>query len=431
MEKHKGLSQMDYLPLQLRQDVKKWYIANTNAYRKFYRLFERMRDFDGTFVKKLFSFIEDCIPQELIDVFKYIEDISDESKYDNLKIPYLVEMYDTYVEKCLEGTHTITIDMATQEIHCVSNNDLKDAVRDSMLIVNIYVLEAVTTPVSKRHKAFLNSLLKELIDSTEVKEENKCGETEMGSRDVLKMLAYGAFVYIAICAPKFIDNCRNKSTRHRNLSFCLLYFLIYDKGCTQCVQMLIDNINKVDSLGPEYHYMKELAIKSMVNVSVSKGYEKKDFWKEIASKQVDIDDEDAINNALTHIKEKKGRKPENRILEELLIGDKLNLLTAIEKFIGDKTNDTIDLACLFHVLDKTEHIKCGYETFHEAICAYADKGRFGVATPPQTQYKELKSEEKALYDDKYYEEKDNLHGKKWRRMRKVYAKWYPVFHRIK
>ena len=60
-------------------------------------------------------------------------------------------------------------------------------------------------------------------------------------------------------------------------------------------------VNKVNSLGPEYHYMKELAIKSMVNVSVSKGYEKKDFWKNIANKQVDIDDEDAINNALTHI----------------------------------------------------------------------------------------------------------------------------------
>ena len=115
----------------------------------------------------------------------------------------------------------------------------------------------------------------------------------------------------------------------------------------------------------------------------------------------------------------------------MLIGDKQDLLKAIDKFIGDETNETIDLACLFHVLDKTRHIKCAYETFHDALCAYAGKGRFGVATPPQTQYKEIRSEEKALYDDKYYDEKDNLHGKKWRRMRKVYARWNPVFRRIK
>lgn len=243
MENLKGLRQIDYLPLQLRQDVRKWYIANTNAYRKFYKLFDRMREFDVTFVKKLFTFIEDCVPQELVDVYNYIEDIRDKSKWDNLKEPYLVEMYDTYVEKCLEGTHTIAIDMATQDVHCVSNNDLKDVIRDNMLIVNRYVLEAVTTPVSKRHKAFLNSLLKEMIDSIEVKKEIEHDENEECFRNVLKMLAYGAFIYIAICAPKFINNCRNKSTRHRNLSFCLLYFLIFENGFTQFVQVLIDNIN--------------------------------------------------------------------------------------------------------------------------------------------------------------------------------------------
>ena len=418
---------MDYLPLQLRQDVRKWYVTNTNAYKKFYRLFDRMREFDVTFVKKLFAFVEDCVPQELVDVFKYLKDLFDETKRDNLREPYLVKMYDSYVERCLDGTHTIAINMTTQDVHCIANNDLRDDVADNILIINRYILESVTTPVSKRHKTFLNSQLKEIIDSNEVKEGFDRDEIEKGCRNMLKMLVYGSLIYIAICIPKFFFNCRNKSTRHSNLSFSLLYFLMFDNGFAQFAQALIDNINKVDSLGPEYHYMKELAIKSIVNISVTKGYEKKEFWKGIANKQVDIDDEDAINNALTHIKESKGRKPENRILEELLIGDKQDLLKAIDKFIGDETNETIDLACLFHVLDKTRHIKCGYE----ALCAYAGKGRFGVATPPQTQYKEIRSEEKALYDDKYYDEKDNLHGKKWRRIREVYAKWHPVFHRIK
>lgn len=125
----------------------------------------------------------------------------------------------------------------------------------------------------------------------------------------------------------------------------------------------------------------------------------------------DYEDADVVNNALSHIKSRAGRNTENRILEELLIGNKVKLLRMIDRFIADKKNTTIDLACLYFILSKTKHIKCGYETFHKAIRSYASKGRFGVPSAPRTQYSELHKYQEALYDDSYYKDKKELHGK--------------------
>ena len=75
MTKKKNNGTFEFLPLQLRQDVKKWHTYNQNAYKKFYKLFKRMRDFDVTFAKKIIDLVKDCVPQELLDVFNFMEKI--------------------------------------------------------------------------------------------------------------------------------------------------------------------------------------------------------------------------------------------------------------------------------------------------------------------------------------------------------------------
>jgi hypothetical protein len=431
MEQINDIRLMEFLPLQLRQDVRKWHTANPNAYKKFYRLFKRMSEFDITLVKKLYAFIVDCIPQELVDVFEYKVNILVERETDNIQEPYIVEKYKSYVEKSYEGTYTIVIDVVSDEVHCVSNRRLKDVVTNNSIIVNNYVYEAMITHVSKRHRAFLNNLLREMIDSVETDIENKRSEIEEKYRSQAKMIAYDLLAYIAICTPKFIRNCRNKSTRYHNLFFCLLYFLFFDNGFPKYAQVLIDLINMADSLGPEYHFLKEQAIKSMVNVSVSKGYEKKESWKEMAKKQEEIDDEDAINSALSHIKGKKGRKPENRILEELLNGTDISgLLRMIESFIREEKVLTVDLGTLFYILSKTEHVKknIGYETFHKALQAYT-KNQFKGHTEPQEWFVELNSDYKYL--DKEYALKCNDHiSRRWEKGRCLCKKWIPRFSSI-
>ena len=353
----------------------------------------------------------------------------DEANKDSLQVPLLVEKYDSYIELCLEGTHTIAINMTTQDVQCVDNSSLKDYANNDFLLLNSFILDALTTPVSKRHRAFLNKQFQDIINSADIVNNENQDEREEDYKKMIKLLCYYSLAYIAICTPKFISNCRHKSTRHYNLSFCLLYFLIFDNGFTQLAQVLIDNVNKVDSLDPEFHFIKEQIIKSMVNVSIAKGYEKKESWKKIAGKQVDIDDEDTINNTLSRIKGTAGRKPDNRILEELLIGDKKKLLLALDDFIADKYNLTIDLACLFCILEETQHIDCGYETFHNAINIYAEKDRFGVVSAPQTQLKEIKANVRELYV-KDYDSHYKLNGDKWNNIRKLFDIWKPIFSQI-
>ena len=430
MDQIKGMKSMDFLPLQLRQDVKKWHSSNPNAYKKFYKLFERMRESDFTFVKKLFAFVEDCVPTEFVDAMKYMKDTLDDSKWEGLLEPYLVENFGAYIDKCYEGSHSLVIDIVTKEVLCVANSSLKEVVKENTLLFNSYIFNTITTLISKRCKAFINSLFEEWIRSAYVVKDEERDEFVKVFKELAKVFLYYSLAFVAICSPKLICNCKNKSTSHYNLSFCLLYFLIFDNGMTKFTKVLIDNFNSIDTLGPEYHFLKEQTVKCAVNASVSKGYETKDSWKKMAGEQKDVDDEDSINNALSHVKRKRGRKPSNQMLEELLIGDTPNLLRNLDTFIDDQENKTIDLACMFRILELTSHIKCGYETFHEAISAYAGKGRFGVVSAPQTQYKELFNKDRALYDQKYYDTHKELHGKKWKRMRALYERWHPIFKGI-
>jgi len=428
------LKTYEFPPLQLRQNVKRWHSLNPHAYGKFYKLFERLQNLDNTFIKKLYAFFADCIPQELIDAFQYLIAVISEENAEGKPIPYLVEKYDAWVEQCMDGTHTITVDMNTQEVGCLENESLKGIAVDNTFIINLSILELLTTPVSKKHMAYLSSLWDEMTEDIE-EEGISREECKKEIKELFKTLMYASLIYITLCAPKFIKNCQSKSTRHSNWVNSLMYFLIFENGLPKMVQVVIDNINRNEALGPEFHFAKEQIIKQTVNVSVTKGYETKDFWKEKAKSQKEIDDEDSINIALSHIKGKVGRKPNNKILEEILKGDNIPaLLKMIEDFVKEELITpeevkTVDLGCLFYILYETKHIRQGgYETFHNAIQAYTGN-IFKGHTEPQEWYGVLCAEHKYL-DISYAKDFANYLTRKWENARRLWNKWKPRFESI-
>ena len=410
------------LPSVLRQNVKKWYDSHREVYKKFLRLFKRLFKGDVKFFKTLLTFLQDCMPSEWKDLLGNIDKENIDNK--DLFAPYYEWICD-----CLANKSTILVNVSTLERFCVPNNDFQKPKNDE-LFINLELIREFSNLISSRNIAIINSAIEDCIRSMRLDYKEEQDSLKKIKRYRV-FLFYGIsfiFIYILMYTPEFLKNCYTKSTRHSNFCNCLLCFFIFGHGMPKMAQQLTSLINNDNGLGVEFHDMKDGLIKAIVGVSVNLRYEKKEYWKKMANQ--DYEDADVVNNALSHIKSRAGRNTENRILEELLIGNKVKLLRMIDRFIADKKNTTIDLACLYFILTKTSHINCRYETFHKAIRGYASKGRFGVPSAPRTQYSELLKYKEALYDDSYYKDKKELHGKKWERMRARYAKWVPRFHDI-
>lgn len=153
------------------------------------------------------------------------------------------------------------------------------------------------------------------------------------------------------------------------------YYLSLDHGYMRIAKLLSKLMLTEESRYEHLTTFRDL-ISALVKLSTNTGSEDKKSWNEFAEIIAEEHEElwKEIVRTLRYVIENKGqKKTELRPLVDMLVGNKDELLQAIEQFLKEN-KEAISLAYLLLALERTEHIECpSYRVFCKAVNCHFDK----------------------------------------------------------
>ena len=186
----------------------------------------------------------------------------------------------------------------------------------------------------------------------------------------------------------FLSNLREQIAINKNpLIYSMYYFVVFDYGLTRIMNIL-DEISTSEVIDQEDLLMIRSCISYIVPNSMELGKETKQLWEEAAEK-FNPENWKEITLSLRKSKGNRGLKKSILGIDELLVGNKEELKTAIKLFLCQHP-EPIALAYLLQALINAKKIKANlkYTTFHRAIEQFIGK-KYGIDVP-QKRFGELK-----------------------------------------
>ena len=388
--------------LPIREKVNAWHVQNPDTYRKFIRNFNKISETNMDFFRKLVMLISENIPEEIEELWQFSITGEDESHCS------LLETYGEMLDRCVLENHSFSVNIASGEVQ-EHDNTTNLQLQQGEVLFSKQISNSIFRKMPRKIKGMFG------FDGTNSESED---------------LMNGVFCILfaaLIAVPKFIQNLISKRKQNYNFAYSLCYFMIFDHGLMK-VQKKLSTLMVIQNWDMQSQMMGDLLTKGFVNTSVSHGYDTKADWVSL-SKEEDEESSEVITATLSKVKGSGGRHADFGSIEEMLIGDKKQLIQLISQFLEEETK-TVFLAYLFYVLKETRHISVrDYKAFHRAIkMAFPDKGIKGV-TKPQARYSEVLEIDKDLLADDYLKYED-YRSIKWKNAHKVINRWLSIFRSV-
>ena len=247
------------------------------------------------------------------------------------------------------------------------------------------------------------------------------GYTKINSTKICKELVADCLSILQSAselAIGFLSNLREQIIENKNpLIYCMYYFVVFDYGLTR-VMHILDKIAITENIDQEDLLMIRTCIGYIVPNSMELGKETKQSWED-ASEKCDSELWKEITFALRCSKGNRGIKKSILAIDELLIGDKEALKTAIRQFLLKHT-EPIALAYLLRALINANKINANlkYTSFHRAIEQFSGK-KYGIDVP-QKRFGELK----------VFSLRHPQKGKSFIRAKEIVDEWTTIFRNI-
>ena len=259
------------------------------------------------------------------------------------------------------------------------------AIRDgdtTLFLRNIFVLKN-TKPKGVLGKA--DELLDTVVFSSNEREKMKSGmveaNTPAGSISLIDIIT------TLIYTLKNKDKVANSLTETKPIQlWCMYYWLFWEDGANKMETILSRQID------PEQQSwwkrpLAKLAVRTMVKISVRNMMSSKTSWNKTLRSEPDEEMKEEIISALAVSKgNDHGRSEKDEELENMLVGNRENLVSEIEHFVLNRKHDS-HRGYIFYFLIKAQCIepnKYDYTTFHRAIVRHfpnaAIKGHDGGQT---------------------------------------------------
>lgn len=215
---------------------------------------------------------------------------------------------------------------------------------------------------------------------------------------------------------EFIDNFYDMIAEGNEQAAFTYYYMSLDHGYLRLSKLLSKLMLTEESHYDHLTTFRNI-ISALVKMSTALGSEDKKSWKDFADSLSEDDEElwKEIVSTLRYVTDNKGqKKTEMRPLVDMLVGNKEELLQAIEKFL-EENKESISLAYLLLALERTNHIDCpSYRVFCKAINCHFSRAigfRKGL-----DRYGEIKKMPGVLQEEK----------KTWRTAKEILDTWVEI-----
>lgn len=235
----------------------------------------------------------------------------------------------------------------------------------TLFLRNIIILKN-TKPKGVLGKA--DELLDSIVLSSAEREKSKSGmvdaNTPAGSISLIDIISTGIYTL------KNKDKVASSLAETKPVQlWCMYYWLFWEDGANKLETIIsrhIDPKKKSWWMRP----VATLAVRYIVKISVRHLMSSKDSWKETLKTETDKEMKEEIISALAVSKNNnQGRTEKDEDLENMLIGNKERLVSAIEYYVLNRKQDS-HIGYIFYFLIKAQCIepnKYDYTTFHRAI----------------------------------------------------------------
>ena len=307
--------------------------------------------------------------------------------------------YDQLAAQCINGHALIKIDLENGTIARtnIPSNDL--------IIIRTDDFEQSIRQMPYSMKCVINQSIMQLMMSDNYFANSDSIEA---LRNLAMIVAKTLYVYSLLFVPEYLQLLYQKIVKEQEpLAYCVYYFVTFDHGLKEMAKAFSWRMNGNDG-NPMTCELLKLCLRMFVRHSLENETETKADWLRLADKLGCEEVWKEIHFIAEQVKTHGGKHTDQRIIDELLIGDIEQLKSFIAHFLQEN-NSPCHLAYLLYALREKESIdNCDYITFHRAIQPLGSKP-IGGPDVPQRRYNELLANPKLL----------NESSDKWKRAKVI------------
>lgn len=213
------------------------------------------------------------------------------------------------------------------------------------------------------------------LDSNTLTLESMANTNTEGLLKIYREFHKEMYIAQGMFDSEFIDNFYDMIAEGNEKAAFTYYYMSLDHGY-QKLSSLLSKLMLTEESHHEHLTTFRNMVSALVLMSTALGSEDKKSWNDFANSLPEDNEElwKEIISSLRYVSENRGqKKTEMRPLTDMLVGDKDELLQAIEQFLKEN-KESISLAYLLLALERTNHIECpSFRVFWKAISCH-----FGV-----------------------------------------------------
>ena len=378
--------------------VKEWICQNKEEYEWFKQQVTAIREGDTTLPERVMTLLNECIPQLARDFYGYIFNFlmhPEEATDDGVAFT----PYDQLAAQCINGNALIKIDL---EHGTIAKTDIP---ANDLIVIRTDDFEKSIQQMPYSMKCVINQSITQLMLSNGYFASS---DSTDALRNLAMIVAKTLYIYSLLFVPEYLQQLYQKIVNEQEpLAYCVYYFVTFDHGLKEMARAFSWKMNGNEG-NPMTCELLKLCLRMFVRYSLKNETETKADWLRLVDKLGCEETWKEIHYIAEQVKTHGGKHADQRIIEELLIGNIEQLKTFIADFLQEN-NSPCHLAYLLYALREKGMIdNCDYITFHRAIQPLSAKP-IGGPDVPQRRYNELLANPKLL----------NEPSDKWKRARAI------------
>ena len=358
--------------------VKEWVCHNREEYERFKQQVTAIGEGDMTLPERMMTLFSDCMPQSARDFYGYIFHFlmhPEEATDDGVAFT----PYDQLAAQCINGKALIKMDL---EHGTIARTETPS---NHLVIIRTDDFEKSIQQMPYSMKCVINQGITLLMMSNGYFASS---DSTAALRDLAMTVAKTLYVYSLLFVPEYLQQLYQKIVNEQEpLAYCVYYYVTFDHGLKEMSKAFSWRMNGNDG-NPMTCELLKLCLRMFVRHSLENETETKADWLRLADKLGCEEAWKEIHFIAEQVKTHGGKHTDQRIIDELLIGDIEQLKSFIAHFLQEN-NSPCHLAYLLYALREKETIdNCDYITFHRAIQPLGSKP-IGGPDVPQRRYNEL------------------------------------------